>query len=48
MKEIMEHFGAGLLALITGVAATAIYLSCIRNGGILSGIVAGYMSSLCG
>lgn len=48
MKEIIEHMGSGLLAILAGAAAVVIYVSCIRNGGIISNAVAAFLCGICG
>lgn len=48
MKEIIEHIGPGLLAILTGAATVAIYVSCIRSGGMISNAVAAFMRGICG
>lgn len=48
MNYIMEHYGGGLLAVLGGAAALAIYFASIKSGGILYEIVCTYMDSICG
>lgn len=48
MRDILEHYGGGLLAILGGAAAFAIYFACIKSGGVIYEIVRSYMASICG
>ena len=48
MNYIMEHYGSGLLAILGGAAALAVYFASIRSGGLIHEIVRTYMASICG
>lgn len=48
MEDIISEYGTGLLALLGGGAAMAVYTLCIRDGGALHTIVQSFMQSICG
>lgn len=48
MEKIMDHYGAGLLALVTGLLVINMYFGCIASGGELNDIIRIYMVSICG
>lgn len=48
MNDIMEHYGSGLLAVLGGAAALAMYFASIKSGGVIYDIVLAYMKSICG
>ena len=48
MKEVMEHYGAGILGVISAVDVIGILMTLFGNDGTLSNIVADYMNYLGG
>lgn len=48
MKDIMEHFGLGVLHAVAGGLTIAIVISLTQKGGIINSIIINYMSNICG
>lgn len=48
MREVIEHYGSSVLGMITVLAVLEIALSLLGRGGLLSNIVADFMSYLSG
>lgn len=48
MKKVIEHYGTGLLGMISALAICGILMLLFGENGVLSGIVADYMSYLSG
>lgn len=48
MKEILEHFGLGFLAVLAVVGMMQIYVALLDEGGILYMAVSSFMQSICG
>lgn len=48
MKEVIDHYGAGMLGMVSVVAVFGILMSLFGNNGALSVIVSDYMSFLNG
>ena len=48
MREVMEHYGAAILSVISAIAILGIWITLFGRSGILSGIVIAYMNSLGG
>lgn len=48
MQDIMEYFGTGLLSLAAGVILAAVFVSFLKDGGILHEVVSNYMTGICG
>lgn len=48
MEEIMETYGGCLMQMAGGMAAVALYVILLRQGGVLSGILQQYMAGICG
>lgn len=48
MREIIEHFGMGLLAVIAVACMMRIYVDLLDEGGIIYQAVSGFMYSICG
>jgi len=48
MKEVMEHYGMALLAVIEVSGAFGIVCSCMTKGGGIYNLVSFFMQSICG
>ncbi len=48
MEHIMEHYGTGLLQIVSGAALIALYVSFLERGGVLCEMVGWYMNGICG
>lgn len=48
MKEIMEHYGLGLLEIVAVAGMVAIVFNCVGTDGVISNIVADFMITICG
>lgn len=48
MDDIMEQYGTSLLSLLAGVVLMIVFVSFLRDGGILHNIVQHYMTGICG
>ena len=48
MKEILEHYGLGLLETLGMAGILAIIFNCIGEDGVISDMVARFMLTICG
>lgn len=48
MEEVLEHYGLGLLAVISMVLELGIIFKSYSFGGVISQMVANYFNILCG
>lgn len=48
MQEVIEHYGAGILAVVSTIAVLEILMTLFGSGGTLSRIAADYMNYLGG
>lgn len=48
MKEILEHYGLGLLEMLGMGGILIIIFNCIGNGGVISDVVAKFMFTISG
>lgn len=48
MREVIEHYGSGLLGMLSALAVMGIVMALFGSGGVLSTIVADYMNYLGG
>lgn len=48
MREIIEHFGFGFLAVLAVAGMMRIYVGLLDEGGILYRAVSSFMCSICG
>ena len=48
MEEVLEHYGLGLLGIISLVLVLEIFFNCYSSGGVISQVVEKYLITLCG
>ncbi|MBQ8278248.1 MAG: hypothetical protein IJZ23_00225 [Roseburia sp.] len=48
MREVIEYYGEGLLAVLEVIGAFYIVTECVKQGGVFYNLVARYMSHICG
>lgn len=48
MEDIIEAYGSGLLQILGGVCAMALFAGLFADGGVILEIVQQYMTGICG